>query len=328
MTATDTISLALSKIRTNGGTQTRAEMNAEAVAEYAEAMREGAEFPALVVFYDGADYYLADGFHRHAAAAAAGLAAVACGVRQGTQRDAVLFSVGANETHGLRRTSADKRRAVLMMLSDPEWSAWSDREIARQCLVGKSTVNRLRADVSVPKGQIARTEPPVSSGGPRMDSAQTTASGLKDQIDPAPPPAAPPLPPSEPAPTRTVQRGGTTYQMATSNIGRKPEPDQPRQRTLADHDVRIHPTPAEKVRTARLGADHSQFEWQKVDRVRRTLAEIRKALTHKYLNIEYAMARERDLREIAEAYQDIAKQAALGLEMVQRHINNKKTAEG
>ena len=28
--------------------------------------------------------------------------------------------------------NADKRRAVVALLEDPEWSAWSDREIARR----------------------------------------------------------------------------------------------------------------------------------------------------------------------------------------------------
>lgn len=31
-------------------------------------------------------------------------------VLRGTKRDAILYSVGANSTHGLRRTNADKRR--------------------------------------------------------------------------------------------------------------------------------------------------------------------------------------------------------------------------
>ena len=38
----------------------------------------------------------------------------------------------------------DKRRAVMTLLNDPEWSAWSDREIARQCRVSDKTVGHLR----------------------------------------------------------------------------------------------------------------------------------------------------------------------------------------
>jgi hypothetical protein len=39
------------------------------------------------------------------------------------ERDAILFSVSANGTHGQRRTNEDKRRAVLCLLNDPEWAA-------------------------------------------------------------------------------------------------------------------------------------------------------------------------------------------------------------
>jgi hypothetical protein len=42
----------------------------------------------------------------------------------------VLYTVGANATHGLRRSNADKRRAVSMLLDDPEWAQWSNLAIA------------------------------------------------------------------------------------------------------------------------------------------------------------------------------------------------------
>lgn len=67
-------------------------------------------------------------------------------MRQGGLRDAILHSAGANAAHGLRRTNADKRRAVLMFLEDEEWGTWADREIARQCSVGHPLVARLRAE--------------------------------------------------------------------------------------------------------------------------------------------------------------------------------------
>lgn len=143
-----TVDLDIKKIRTDGGTQPRASLDDAVVAEYAEAIGNGATFPPGIVFYDGEEHWLADGFHRLAGHAAAERKKMACEVRQGTRRDAVLFSVGANATHGLPRTNADKRRAVTTLLNDPEWVKWSDREIARRCGVSHNFSSELRRSLS------------------------------------------------------------------------------------------------------------------------------------------------------------------------------------
>ena len=54
----------LNILRIDGGTQSRQEINQEVVTEYAEHITAGAEFPAVTAFYDGVDYYLADGFQQ------------------------------------------------------------------------------------------------------------------------------------------------------------------------------------------------------------------------------------------------------------------------
>lgn len=65
---------------------------------------------------------------------------------------------GANASHGLRRTNADKRRAVMALLNDAEWSAWSNVEIARRCNVSDMTVKRVRDELSPPQsGSDSRT---------------------------------------------------------------------------------------------------------------------------------------------------------------------------
>lgn len=136
--------LALNIIRRDGGTQSRVLLNDEVVGDYAEAMREGVAFPPVVIFFDGTDYWLADGFHRVEAASVAELGEVEADVRQGTRRDAVLFACGANAVHGLRRTNADKRRAVETLLRDEEWAAWSNVKIAKACGVATNTVKNYR----------------------------------------------------------------------------------------------------------------------------------------------------------------------------------------
>jgi len=54
------------------------------------------------------------------------------------------MSTEENSVTGIKRTNKDKRDAVELMLSDPEWSAWGDAEIARQCNVSPSLVASIR----------------------------------------------------------------------------------------------------------------------------------------------------------------------------------------
>lgn len=138
--------LPLTSIRLDGDTQLRDAGSEAVVAEYAEALKDGAVFPPVVVFYDGTNHWLADGFHRHAAHLAAGVPDIAVAVRAGSRRDALLHAAGANADHGLRRTQADKRKAVLVLLEDPEWRQWSDRAIAEQVKVSHPTVAKIRRE--------------------------------------------------------------------------------------------------------------------------------------------------------------------------------------
>ena len=138
----------ISDIRIDGGTQSRAELNHATVDEYSEAMAEGDTFPPIVVFFDGSSYWLADGFHRLMAHIRNGVDWLAADVRQGTRREAVLYSVGSNAEHGLPRTNADKRHAVMLLLNDEEWARWSTSDIARQCCVSRCLVDSLRTSLA------------------------------------------------------------------------------------------------------------------------------------------------------------------------------------
>jgi hypothetical protein len=135
-------------IRIDGGTQPRASINLDAVNEYAEAITSGASLPPPTVFHDGADYWLADGFHRYHANKKIGAVSLECEVIEGTQRDAILHSLSANQTHGLRRTNEDKRKAVMTMLNDPDWVKWSDTDIARFTGTGRQFVVGVRSSLT------------------------------------------------------------------------------------------------------------------------------------------------------------------------------------
>jgi uncharacterized ParB-like nuclease family protein/FtsZ-binding cell division protein ZapB len=139
--------LNLSAIVIDKGTQSRAQISEETVSDYAEAMQAGDQFPPIIVFFDGVDYYLADGFHRLHAAQRLGKASIQAEVRTGTLRDAILFSLGANDKHGLRRSNADKRKCVRTLLEDFEWGELSVNEMARICCVSPQLVAAVKSEM-------------------------------------------------------------------------------------------------------------------------------------------------------------------------------------
>jgi hypothetical protein len=136
--------LALDKLTVDTSIQSRVELSEPTIREYADLLQAGVTFPPVVAFHDGAAYWLADGFHRVEAARRASCTDIMVDVRVGGRRDAILFAAGANGAHGLRRSNADKRRAVEMLLDDPEWAKWSDRRIAAACGVTHPFVASLR----------------------------------------------------------------------------------------------------------------------------------------------------------------------------------------
>lgn len=137
--------LRLAQVRIDGATQSRVAINQEVVNDYAEFLSLGGDLPAVTVFFDETEYWLADGFHRYKAHLKIGCLDIDVNVKEGTQRDAKLFAYGANQGHGLRRSAKDKRNAILGMLTD--FSDFSDNKIAQHVGVDHKTVATQRASI-------------------------------------------------------------------------------------------------------------------------------------------------------------------------------------
>jgi hypothetical protein len=141
-------SVPISSIRTDGKTQHRSEMNPEVVAEYAGLMRGGVVFPPVRVWWDGNAYWLADGFHRIAAATRAGFSEIAAEVNSGSLNDAQWDSYSANTSHGLRWTRGETTRVVQLALDHPNATRLSNVEIAKHLHLSEITVRRWRKRLS------------------------------------------------------------------------------------------------------------------------------------------------------------------------------------
>lgn len=137
----------ITQLRTDGGTQSREAIDSTVVDDYASAMKRGEQFPPAVVFYDGTDYWLADGFIRRDATVWRNLGELECEVRQGTQQDAQWYSYGANKEHGLRRTTEDKQRAVKAALQHPNALGMNNGAIAKHVGCSHQWVAKIREEL-------------------------------------------------------------------------------------------------------------------------------------------------------------------------------------
>ena len=150
-------------ISTDCGTQLRIEMSESVIADYAEAMERGDEFPAILVFYDEAKnhYILVDGFHRyHAHMKAKPNDPILAEQHMGTAEAAQWASLAANKSHGLQRTNADKRNAIKRALIHPRGCQLSNRKIAKHVGVNDKTVAALRCELEstaeIPQSELRR----------------------------------------------------------------------------------------------------------------------------------------------------------------------------
>ena len=227
--------------------QTRAALNEDTVQDYADAMERGDRFPAVTVFTDGAEYYLADGFHRVEALRRIGKRAVVAELQEGDFKAALLYALKANSTHGLRRTNADKRHALEM--------AWNAREelfggepsnalLAEPCGVSYKTVQRFTGATGMDKVHTCeaptRAEQGYSMNNPvptrnanNAPIAQKTEVSAKTPERPETAPErpsrergeTPPAAPETPAPARRIGRDGKAYTVPTQAAPvRKPGP--------------------------------------------------------------------------------------------------------
>ena len=141
------------RVRTDGKTQHRAAIKRELVQEYAELMRHGTSFPPVKVWWDGDYYWLADGFHRFAAAQALEMREICAEIHEGSVAEAQWDSYAANGSHGLRRTGAEKVAVFRAALSHPNAKDLSNLELARHLHLPETTVRRWRKNLSPPNGE-------------------------------------------------------------------------------------------------------------------------------------------------------------------------------
>jgi hypothetical protein len=156
--------LALEEIAVDPDVQDRAEVSGDVIADYAAA--DLSAFPPVRVWDDGSRLLLSAGHHTLEANRKAGRDKIRALVFTGSKADAILDSVRSNTRHGKRRTGADKRRAVTLLLKT--YPEWADNLIADEAQVDNELVANVRQEIYPPaqpaEPQVAH---PKGKGGKR-----------------------------------------------------------------------------------------------------------------------------------------------------------------
>lgn len=180
----------LSAIQPSISTQARVSIDEPTIQRYTAHLEAGGDFPPSDVFFDGVSHWLADGWHRLIAHQRAGKTEIEALIHTGTERDAMIYALGANAAHGLPRTNADKRKAVEMALADGEIGKLSAREISEICKVSHNMVAEMRKGLSSDDRQTAKT-PKNEAGGnvsTKVVLSSDDSSGGNFSTQPEPPP--------------------------------------------------------------------------------------------------------------------------------------------
>lgn len=124
--------------------QIRCQNDVDQIDNLCAAIEEGHDIPPVDLFWDetAKRYFIGDGWHRILAYEQRGWEDIPAIVHQGGRPAALKHALGANASHGLRRTNKDKRRAIEIATS--EFPRLSNVAIAELCKVTDKTVARYR----------------------------------------------------------------------------------------------------------------------------------------------------------------------------------------
>ena len=184
--------------------QPRVTISDSVVSDYKEGLNMGDSFPPIVVFDDGKDRWLADGFHRHKAHVEATKKTIEAVVKKGTKRDAMWYAFGANSRHGNRLNNSDKRKIVARILLDSEWSLRSNVSIARYVGCSEGLVRTVLSENGIERVKEKTVERKGTSY-----TLNTEGSTKQDQKE---------------EPTVTEEEDPKTLDEEESNITEEPEP--------------------------------------------------------------------------------------------------------
>lgn len=160
----------------------RAETRQDLITEYAEAYKakEGMAPPDLFKIQGSPHLLIGDGRHRLLAAKEIGLKQLACSVHDGSVDDCVMFALGSNRTHGLRRSTQDKHACVHTAIG--RFPKYSDNRIAEACHVSNHLVADIRKEMET-NGHVKPEPTRECADNVARPAKQTVRAAAKSDLE-------------------------------------------------------------------------------------------------------------------------------------------------
>lgn len=157
------------------------ELREDVIDDYVRKFLEGREPPALRVMRVDDVNFVTNGNYRATAARRAGRPALLCEVHVGSWAAAVLAAAGANAENGVHRTQADRRRAVELLLRNPELCGMSSRGAGRAADVSHALVSNMRRQFGIEVGEVL-TDARVAAVATARQDGPTLGGQIDDEI--------------------------------------------------------------------------------------------------------------------------------------------------
>lgn len=168
-------SVKISMVRLDGGTQVRVKIDPETVQEYKTRQLEGDKLPPVKLFFDGSDYWPADGFHRILATVENNFLDIGAEVYKGSKLAALQVALGSNHDHGLPLTIFDKNNIVEMALKN--FPNESSRALEKMTKLSHTFIDKIRSKTE--SGGNVATSKRVGADGKSYPSSKSKTSTVE-----------------------------------------------------------------------------------------------------------------------------------------------------
>jgi transposase len=158
----------------------------DVAVDYSVKMKEGVQFPPIVVFEIDGKNCLSSGQHRYHAHKLNGALQIDSVVKQGTVDEAWMFGLQDNATHGHKPSKRDNENAVRRITKHPIYGGMTNTQIAKVLGVTAMTVGRIKKKIQdeLDATDTVKTYTDKNGNERKVDTAKLVTKKKKPEPEP------------------------------------------------------------------------------------------------------------------------------------------------